>query len=71
MPQLPELLRGRSFVSVDMTFLGSETEANRLLSRLRQLPAQVIDTVGLVPLSQLGGIAAEPVEAAFGAVREA
>ncbi|MBD3925686.1 FAD-binding oxidoreductase [Nocardioides cavernae] len=62
MPELPELLRGRSFVSVDMTFLGSETEANRLLSRLRQLPAQVIDTVGVVPPSQLGGIAAEPVD---------
>ena len=62
MPELPELLRGRSFVSVDLTFLGSETEANRLLSRLRQLPAQVIDTVGVVPLSQLGGIAAEPVD---------
>ncbi len=62
MPELPELLRGRAFVSVDMTLLGSETEANRLLSRLRQLPAQVLDTVGVVPLSQLGGIAAEPVD---------
>ena len=62
MPELPELIRGRAFVAVDMTFLGSETEANRLLSRLRQLPAQVIDTVGTVPLSQLGGIAAEPVD---------
>jgi hypothetical protein len=62
MPELPELIRGRAFVSVDLTFLGSETEANRLLSRLRQLPAQVVDTVGTVPLSQLGGIAAEPVD---------
>jgi hypothetical protein len=62
MPELPELIRGRSFVAIDMTFLGSETEANRLLSRLRQLPAQVIDTIGVVPLSQLGGIAAEPVD---------
>lgn len=62
MPEIPELIRGRAFVSVDMTFLGSETEANRLLSRLRQLPARVIDTVGVVPLSQLGGIAAEPVD---------
>ena len=62
MPELPELLRGRAFVAVDMTFLGSETEADRLLSRLRQLPAQVIDTVGTVPLSELGGIAAEPVD---------
>lgn len=62
MPELPDLLRGRAFVSVDLTFLGSETEVNRLLSRLRQLPAQVIDTVGLVPLSELGTIAAEPVD---------
>jgi FAD/FMN-containing dehydrogenase len=62
MPELPELLRGRAFVSVDATFLGSETEANRLLSRLRQLPAQVVDTVAVLPLSQLGGIAAEPVD---------
>lgn len=62
MPELPELLRGRSFVSVDLTFLGSQTEADRLLGRLRQLPAQVVDTVGAVPLSQLGGIAAEPVD---------
>ncbi len=62
MPELPELLRGRAFVSVDVTFLGSETEANRLLSRLRQLPALVMDTIGVVPLSELGGIAAEPVE---------
>jgi hypothetical protein len=62
MPELPELLRGRNFVSVDVTFLGSETEVNRLLSRLRQLPAQVIDTIGVVPLSELGQIAAEPVD---------
>lgn len=62
MPELPELLRGRSFVAVDMTFLGSETEADRLISRLRAVPAQVIDTVGVVPLSELGGIAAEPVD---------
>lgn len=62
MPELPELIRGRAFVAVDMTFLGSEAEADRLLSRLRQLPAQVIDTVGIVPLSELGGIAAEPVD---------
>ena len=61
MPELPELLRGRAFVSVDVTFLGSEEEANRLLSRLRQLPAQVLDTIAVVPLSELGGIAAEPV----------
>ena len=62
LPDIPEPIRGGSFVSVDLTYLGSETDANRLLSRMRQLPALVMDTVGVVPFGQLGGIAMEPVE---------
>ena len=62
MPELPELLRGRSFVSVDLTFLGSQPELDTLLAPLRELPVLVVDTVGAVPLSELGAIAAEPVD---------
>ncbi len=36
MPELPELLRGRAFVSVDLTFLGSQTELDTLLAPLRR-----------------------------------
>ena len=61
MPELPELIRGRSFVSVDLTFLGSETEADRLVSRSGSCPRRSSTRSG-VPLSQLGGIAAEPVD---------
>ena len=61
-PELPEHLRGRAFVSVDLTFLGSRSELDRLLAPLRDLPVLVLDTVGPVPLSELGGIAAEPVD---------
>ena len=61
-PAMPEAIRGRSFVSVDLTFLGSETEANHHLTRLRQLPAMVLDTLAPVPLGRLGGIAAEPTD---------
>lgn len=62
MPEVPEPLRGRAFVSVDVTYLGSATDAEALLAPLRQIPAQVSDSLGTVPLSELGGIAAEPVD---------
>ncbi|RNM11105.1 FAD-binding oxidoreductase [Nocardioides pocheonensis] len=62
LPEIPEPLRGGSFVSVDLTFLGSAEEAERLLAPLRSLPALRFDTLGTVPLAELGGIAAEPVD---------
>jgi FAD/FMN-containing dehydrogenase len=61
-PAMPEHLRGRAFVSVDIAFLGTETEANRHLTRLRQLPGLLMDTLGPVPLGRLGEIAAEPTD---------
>ena len=62
MPELPELLRGRAFVSVDLTFLGSETEVDTVARPAASAAGAVLDTVGAVPLSELGGIAAEPVD---------
>ena len=61
-PALPEPIRGKAFVSVDVAFLGSETEANHHLTPLRQLPAIVLDTLAPVPLGRLDGIAAEPTD---------
>jgi len=62
LPELPEQVRGRAFVSVDLTFLGAQAEVDALLAPLRAVPVRVLDTVGVVPLSELGGIAAEPVD---------
>lgn len=62
MPMVPEPLRGRAFVSVDVAFLGSADEAEGLLAPLRAIPATFSDSLGTVPLSELGGIAAEPVD---------
>lgn len=62
MPDVPETLRGRAFVSVDVAFLGSAAGAEEILEPLRHLPAQFADSLGTVPLSELGGIAAEPVD---------
>ncbi len=64
-PEMPQHLRGRAFVSVDIAFLGTETEANRHLTRLRQLPGLVLDTLAVVPLGRLGDISAEPTEPAL------
>jgi hypothetical protein len=62
MPEVPEPLRGRAFVSVDVAFLGSAADADELLAPLRQIPAQFADSLDTVPLSELGEIAMEPVD---------
>jgi hypothetical protein len=62
MPMVPEPLRGRAFVSVDVTYLGSAEDCEALLEPLREIPAQFSDSLGTVALSALGDIAAEPVD---------
>jgi FAD/FMN-containing dehydrogenase len=61
-PEIPEPLRGGSFVSVDIAHLGGAEEAEELLAPLRSLPALRADSLGTVPLAELGGICAEPVD---------
>lgn len=61
-PDVPEPLRGRAFVSVDVAFLGSAEDGDHHLARLREIPASFSDSLATVPLSELGGIAAEPVD---------
>ncbi|RZS79005.1 FAD/FMN-containing dehydrogenase [Motilibacter rhizosphaerae] len=61
-PEVPEPLRGRSFVSVEATFLGSSEDAEELLAPLRTLPAVVFDSMGTVPLERLGDILQEPLD---------
>jgi hypothetical protein len=62
LPDLPEPVRGRSFVSVAATYLGSAAEAERLLRPLREAAPVEIDLMGPVPVGELGGVAAEPTE---------
>ena len=61
-PQVPERMRGGSFVAVDLTFLGCAEDAEALLAPLRAIPALWSDTLGPVELADLGGICAEPVD---------
>lgn len=62
MPQLPEFIRGKSFVSVEAAYLGSAEEAEALLAPLREIPAMYADTMGTVEIAALDTICAEPTD---------
>ncbi|WP_155356516.1 FAD-binding oxidoreductase [Acrocarpospora macrocephala] len=49
-------------VAVDVTFLGEAGEAQRLLSRLEAVEGVISDNRGVMPVEELGGICAEPIE---------
>jgi FAD/FMN-containing dehydrogenase len=62
LPDLPEPIRGRSFVGVAFAHLGTADEAERLLAPLRAAAPVELDLVGPVPPSGMGEVAQEPTE---------
>ena len=61
---IPEPLRGRWTVAVDVTYLGDADAAERLLGGLRNAAPLLAGSLDTVPLARLGDICAEPVEPA-------
>ena len=61
-PDVPEPLRGRSFVNVAATYLGSEQMANILLWSLRDAAPVEMDLMQVITPSGLDAVAAEPTE---------
>ncbi len=59
LPEVPEPLRGRSFVVVEVYHLGEPTEADELLAPLRALEPE-IDTIDVVPAAGLGALTLDP-----------
>jgi FAD/FMN-containing dehydrogenase len=58
---VPPPLRGKRTMAIDVTHLGSAEEAEALLEPLlHRLPPPLLDTRGMIPLSALGDICAEP-----------
>ncbi|MGB4780110.1 FAD-binding oxidoreductase, partial [Microbacterium sp.] len=61
LPELPDALRGRSFVSVEVAIQADADEAARLLEPLRAL-APELDTVRPMPPSELSSVHGDPVD---------
>lgn len=59
---VPEPLRGLAAVLVDVAFLGEEETGRELLRPLESIPGALLDTRGMLPVSELGSICAEPTE---------
>ena len=58
-PDLPDHLRGRSFVVVDVIHLGTPAEADRLVASLRAL-RPVTDTIQMIPARALSHLHMDP-----------
>jgi len=61
-PEIPEGLRGRSFVLVEAACLVAEGDGVELLRPLRELGPE-IDTFAMLPPTELGALHMDPVEA--------
>jgi hypothetical protein len=62
LPDIPEPIRGGSFVSFDLTYLGDAATAEELIAPVRALRAPILDTLGPVLPSALGDILQEPLD---------
>jgi FAD/FMN-containing dehydrogenase len=59
LPELPEHLRGRSYVVVEAIYLGDEQSGTELLRPMREL-GPVLDTVATLPVEQLSKVHMDP-----------
>jgi FAD/FMN-containing dehydrogenase len=59
LPELPEHLRGRSFVVVEAVYLGDEESGAQLLRPIRELDP-VMDTVATIPVEQVSKVHMDP-----------
>jgi FAD/FMN-containing dehydrogenase len=59
LPEVPEQLRGRSFVVIEVAYLGSAAEGARHLQSLRALGPEM-DTVATIPAAELATLHMDP-----------
>jgi FAD binding domain len=58
-PEIPEFIRGRSFVVVEVVYLGAEAEGARLIAPLRAIGPE-IDTCATIPAAGLSHLHMDP-----------
>ncbi|HLY50853.1 MAG TPA: FAD-binding oxidoreductase [Solirubrobacteraceae bacterium] len=61
LPMVPEPLRGRSFVIVEIVYLGDERDGEELIAPLRALGPE-IDTIATIPVTGLSHLHMDPPE---------
>jgi FAD/FMN-containing dehydrogenase len=59
LPEIPEILRGKSFAIVQAAYLGNEADGTELIRPLAELGPE-LNTFGLIPPSALGYLAMDP-----------
>ena len=59
LPDLPEALRGKSFVVVEAAYIGTEAEGAELIRPLREL-GPAMDTVAMMPVQRLSEVHMDP-----------
>jgi hypothetical protein len=57
---VPEPMRGRWWIAIDVTFLGHGDDADKLISPLYDVASPAFGGLGVVPFGQVGAIAQEP-----------
>ncbi|MEV6282258.1 FAD-binding oxidoreductase [Kribbella sp. NPDC051770] len=57
---VPEPMRGRWWIAIDVAFLGDGDDAEKLLAPLYDVAAPAFGELAVVPLGQVGSIAQEP-----------
>lgn len=60
-PDVPDALRGRSFVLVEAAYLGSESNGAEILRPLRELGPE-LDTMAMIPAAALSSVHMDPPE---------
>jgi FAD/FMN-containing dehydrogenase len=61
-PQVPEQFRGRYITHVRLAYTGAAEEGERLVRPLREAATPMLDTLGELPYSEVGGIYNDPTE---------
>jgi FAD/FMN-containing dehydrogenase len=63
-PEIPEPLRGKYITNVRLAYTGSAEDGERLVQPLRGIGSAILDTLGELPYTEVGGIYNDPTDPA-------
>ena len=60
LPMVPEPLRGKPLIVIGISYIGSESEGEKLIKPIRGIGERIMDTVATIPTNGLSRIAMDP-----------